>query len=250
MENVKGNILVSVITVCYNSAETIERTIKSVLQQTYDNYEYIIIDGNSKDNTLEIIRSYEPEFHGKMKLISEPDSGIYDAMNKGIRKASGELIGIINSDDFYEKNALEIMVGKYRKLQKEYVILYGFQRNLSEGKEVSVVLYHHDYLNQQMITHPTCFVSKQVYRDWGVFDTSYRSSADYEFMLRIFHGSKVFFQPVYEIITNFQMGGMSSSQKGYRETAGLRYRYGGISRMRYIKIVVKSWIYELIHKVK
>lgn len=250
MENKKDNVLVSIITVCYNSAKTIRRTLESVLQQTYDHYEYIVIDGASSDDTLEILKSYEPLFDGKMKIISETDSGIYDAMNKGIEKASGKLIGIVNSDDFYEEKALEIMVRKYEELQREHVVLYGFQRNLSGEKEKSVVLFHHDFLSQQMITHPTCFVSKSVYRDFGMFDTSYKSSADYEFMLRIFYGNQVFFQPVYEIISNFQLGGMSSSEKGYRETAKLQYRYRFISPLRYVKIIVKSRLYEFIHKIK
>lgn len=260
MGNKMDNVLVSIITVCYNSSKTIKRTLESMLQQTYEHYEYIVIDGASTDDTLEIIQSYEPRFCGKMKIISEPDSGIYDAMNKGIRNASGELIGIVNSDDYYEEDALEIMVREYTRLQREqvklhgiqreHVVLYGFQRNMAGENEISVVLYHHLYLSQQMITHPTCFVSRQVYRDLGMFDTSYESSADYEFMLRLLYSEKVYFQPVYEIISNFQMGGMSSSQKGYRETAKLQYQYKFISPMRYIKIIVKSRLYELIHKFK
>lgn len=248
MENKRDNVLVSIITVCYNSSKTIRRTLESVLSQTYDHYEYIVIDGASSDDTLEIVRSYEPQFNGKMKIISEPDSGIYDAMNKGIRHASGDLIGIVNSDDFYEDNALEIMVRKYEELQREHVVLYGFQRNLAGEDEISVVLYHHQYLSRQMITHPTCFVSSRVYRDYGMFDTTYKSSADYEFMLRLLYSEKVYFEPVYEIISNFRVGGMSGSQKGYRETAKLRYQYKFISPMRYIKIIVKSRIYELVHK--
>lgn len=244
-----NNVLVSIITICYNSAKTIVRTVESVLKQTYEHYEYIVIDGASTDNTLEILKSYEPRFGGKMRIISEPDSGIYDAMNKGIQRASGELIGLVNSDDYYEENALETMVREYNKLQKEHVVLYGFQRSLEGENEINVVLYHHKYLDRQMITHPTCFVTRQVYRDFGMFDTTYRSSADYELMLRLLYSEKVYFQPVYEIISNFQLGGMSSSQKGYRETAKLQYRYKFISPMRYMKIIVKSRLYELVHKL-
>lgn len=247
MEKGKEKVLVSIITVCYNSAETIEGTLKSMLAQTYRHYEYLIIDGVSTDNTLEIIESYEPQFQGRLKWISEPDSGIYDAMNKGIQMAGGELIGMINSDDSYQPTALKTMVEKYRELQKEHVILYGFQRNMEGNKEKSVVLFHHMFLDHQMITHPTCFVSRQVYRDFGCFDTAYKSSADYEFMLRIFHEGRVHFEPVYEIITNFQSGGMSSSETGYRETAKLQYQYRSISRLRYIKIIIKSLLYELVH---
>lgn len=259
MGNENKHVLVSIITVCYNSSATIRCTLESMLQQTYEHYEYIVIDGASTDDTLEIIRSYAPRFGGRMTIVSEPDSGIYDAMNKGIRKATGELIGIVNSDDFYEDDALEIMVREYTKLQKEqvslygsqreHVVLYGFQRNMAGEDEISVVLYHHLYLSQQMITHPTCFVTRQVYRDFGMFDTTYRSSADYELMLRLLYSEKVYFQPVYEIISNFQIGGMSGSQKGYRETAKLQYRYKFISPMRYMKIIVKSRLYELVHKL-
>lgn len=250
MESGKEKTLVSIITVCYNSASTIERTMKSILQQTYEHYEYIVIDGKSTDDTLAIVKKYEPLFQGKMKVFSEPDDGIYDAMNKGIKKASGQLIALLNSDDYYEPEAVATMVGEWQKTREKYMILYGFQRNLKGEREESVVLYHHDYLDKQMITHPTCFVTKQVYEDFGVFDTSYRSSADYEFMLRIYHEGKVTFKPVYEMITNFQTGGMSSSQKGYRETAALQYRYGAISKGRYCKIMIKSKIYEWVHRGK
>lgn len=255
----REDILVSVITVCYNSEMTIEDTIKSVLRQTYKNIEYIIIDGSSKDRTMEILRSYESSFHGRMKITSEPDAGIYDAMNKGIKKASGTLIGILNSDDFYEPEAVEVMVQAYLEardaratvMDTDLMIFYGYQRNLehqSEDKEISVVLYHHDFLKQQMITHPTCFVTRKVYEKYGVYDTSYRSSADYEFMLRIQEAGGVTFRPVYQIITNFRMGGMSGGEKGYRETARLQYRYGIISRARMWKILIKSRLYELLRR--
>lgn len=246
----KDDIFVTVITVCYNSENTIECTLQAMLQQTYKNFEYIIIDGKSTDATLEVVNRYVPLFAGKMKVVSEPDAGIYDAMNKGIRLAKGEIIGIINSDDYYEKNALEIMVSEYAKLDEEYAVLYGFQRNYVDEREESVVLFHHDFLDKQMITHPTCFVTQKVYEDFGMFDTSYKSSADYEFMLRIYHEGKVCFKPVYEIITNFRMGGMSSGQTGYRETAGLQYQYKEIKYLRYLWIVIKSYLYEWLHARK
>ena len=97
----------SIITVCFNSEKTIQRTLQSVLDQTYENYEYIIVDGASTDRTIDIVRSFMPLFNGKMRVISEPDQGIYDAMNKGIRNAKGTLIGMVNSDDYYEPDALE-----------------------------------------------------------------------------------------------------------------------------------------------
>ena len=106
-------MLFSIVTVCYNSEKTIETTIKSILNQTCQDYEYWIIDGKSTDRTVQIIQQYEPLFQGKLKWISEKDQGIYDAMNKGIAHSSGEIIGILNSDDYYEDDALEKIAKAY-----------------------------------------------------------------------------------------------------------------------------------------
>ena len=175
-------ILVSIVTTCYNSEKTIEKTIKSVLNQTYKNIEYIIIDGKSTDDTLNIIKKYEPDFEGRIRVISEKDSGIYDAMNKGIALASGELVGIVNSDDYYEQDAVENVVKNFGI--EKYQIIYGLLRCIKNGEEVSVVLYNHNFLHQQMIPHPTCFITKKAYEDLGMYDCKYKSCADYELMLR------------------------------------------------------------------
>ena len=106
----------SIITPCFNSENTIERTLKSVLNQTYSMYEYIIVDGGSTDSTLDIIRSYKDFFGDKLKVISEPDNGIYDAMNKGISWATGDFVGIVNSDDFYEEDCLTIVSSYIQKV--------------------------------------------------------------------------------------------------------------------------------------
>ena len=103
----------SIITICYNSSATIERSMKSVLAQTFTDYEYIIVDGGSKDSTLDIVKKYEPLFEGRMKWKSEPDKGIYDAMNKGIERSSGTIIGIVNSDDWLEADALETVYASF-----------------------------------------------------------------------------------------------------------------------------------------
>ena len=112
---------ISLITVCYNSEETIKDTIESVLKQTYRNYEYIIIDGKSKDKTLDIIKSYEKKFDSKLKYISESDEGLYDAMNKGIALATGDIIGILNSDDIlYDKNVFQNVVDNFTNCDGVY----------------------------------------------------------------------------------------------------------------------------------
>ena len=95
---------ITIITTSYNSGKTIEDTILSVLSQGYEDFEHIIVDGNSKDNTMDIVRKYEKEYRGRLKYISEPDKGIYDALNKGIQMSTGDVIGFLNSDDKYAKN--------------------------------------------------------------------------------------------------------------------------------------------------
>lgn len=242
MDNNK--ILVSIITPCFNSEKTIQKTLDSVLHQTYGNIEYIIIDGNSTDGTMQIVRQYEPLFEGRMKVVSEPDQGIYDAMNKGIGMATGELIGIVNSDDYYNLDAVKNMVAEMTG--EKYIVLYGYQRCITNGLEDKIVIYHHRNLDRQMITHPTCFVSRSVYEDFGLFDTKYRSSADYEFMLRLFHKGQVTFKAVYKVISNFESGGMSSSEVGVRETARLRLEYGIISKMRYYQIILRSRLHDCL----
>lgn len=243
-----NNVKVSVITPCFNSEKTIQKTLESMLNQTYNNYEYIIIDGKSTDKTLQIIEKYKPLFGEKIQVYSEPDKGIYDAMNKGIMKASGDIIGIVNSDDYYELDALENMVNEVP--DDKYFILYGFQRCITKGQEDKVVLFNHRNLDTQMITHPTCFVSKDTYKDFGLYNLEYRSSADYEFMLRVFHSEKVTFKPVYKIISNFESGGMSSTEVGVRETAKLRLEYGIISKKKYHMIMVRSRVHNLLQKLR
>ena len=109
-------MLFSIITICFNSEKTIERTIKSVLTQTFADYEYIIVDGGSRDSTLDIVKKYEPLFEGRMKWKSESDRGIYDAMNKGIMRSSGTIIGIVNSDDWLDSEALDVVAHYYNKI--------------------------------------------------------------------------------------------------------------------------------------
>lgn len=237
------NVKVSVITPCFNSEKTIRRTLESVLNQTYQNFEYIIVDGKSTDSTLDIINEYRPLFGDKLRVYSEPDEGIYDAMDKGIQLATGEMIGIVNSDDYYCLDALENMVEAVP--EEKYYILYGFQRCVTNGVEKKVVLYHHSNLKKQMITHPTCFISADTYRDFGTYKREYKSAGDYEFMLRVFCDGRVFFKPVYKIISNFESGGISSTQIGVREVAKLRLDYGIISKRKYMYIVLESHLFTI-----
>lgn len=235
-------ILVSVLTPCYNSVKTIGKTLECIENQTYKNIEYIIVDGGSTDGTLELIEQHRDKLPEQFTLISEKDSGIYDAMNKGIGLAKGQLIGIVNSDDWYENDTVEQVVKHYQGNTQE--VIYGMQRTYLNGKEKATFIYHHEFLSDQMITHPTCFVTKDAYKELGTFDLKYRSAADYDLMLRFWESKKVVFTPVYRVLSNFQLGGMSSSQTGVRENATIRYERGYMSKKKYQFVMIKSRIYE------
>ncbi len=237
--------LISVITACYNSEKTIRKTFDAMLAQTYPNFEYVIVDGGSTDETLAIIEEYMPKFQGKMTCVSELDKGIYDAMNKGIARCHGDLIGIVNSDDWYETDTLETVAGAYSG--EKYEIVYGMLRTFRDGRENAVFFHHHDFLEEQIIPHPTCFVTRAAYTDFGAYDTAhYRSSADYELLLRYFHSGKVKFTPVYKVLSNFVLGGMSSSNLGVMETAKLKRSLGLMSRKKYWITVIKATLSDLI----
>lgn len=225
--------LVSIVTVCYNSSKTISQTIKSVLNQTYENYEYIIIDGNSQDSTVEIIKDYESKFNGKMVWISEKDKGIYDAMNKGINLAKGELVGIINSDDWYERNALEIVVEEFNR-NPEFDIYYGLLRIIDKNeKEVMVIRNNHNNLLKAMIQHPSCFLKRDAYKMHNAFDIKYRSAADFDFFIRLFKNGALF-KPIDNILANFRVGGACESTLGLKETNEILYKHKIISWKKYL----------------
>lgn len=224
----KKKIRVSIITPCFNSESTIRQTIESVLGQTYSNIEYIIVDGASTDGTVKIIQEYLPSFNGRLKYISEKDNGIYDAMNKGIKLSTGSLIGIINSDDYYELNAVENIL-EYMSDNK-YQVLYGYCRLIHKNSTAGLLKKRHEGLPQCMIPHPTCFVTRAVYRDFGMFLRGFKIASDYELMLRLYYSRKVTFTQIREIISNFRISGVSHNNiMTDRETAIIRYHYGIIS---------------------
>ena len=208
---------ISMITVCYNSAKTIEDTLKSVLSQKYDNYEYIIIDGKSKDNTLDIIKKYEPKFKGKLKYISEKDNGLYDAMNKGIKMAEGDIIGIINSDDVIaSSDVFNLVIDKIKETNAD-----GVYSNLiikDENLDKCVRLFKGgvgSYKRGWHPPHPTLYLKKDIYQKYGNFDTNYRIAADYDFMVRIMKRN-IKLEYVDTYFTYMRAGGKSTDGlKGY-----------------------------------
>lgn len=201
----EGKPLVSVITAVYNGEKHLEKTIKSVINQTYNNIEYIVIDGNSSDNTVEIIKKYEDSIDF---WISEPDYGIYDAFNKGLSFATGEYIGFINSDDWYEIDGVQ----KIMDSLKPFPAIYCGHMNLFSSKIDEPIILHKsrpDRLFQTMrIAHPASFVSRHIFNQIGGFSTSYKIAGDYDFMLRAkLMGYQIIV--VDQFISNMLLGGIS-----------------------------------------
>lgn len=199
----------SIITVCLNSEETIEQTIKSVLNQGYEDLEYIIVDGKSTDGTMNIVNKYKDKLS---KVISEPDDGLYDAMNKGIRIASGDVIAIINSDDWYEPDVFARVVECFKDMEVQ--VVYGKENLIDNNVKVSErVEIKMAYWN--VPTHPTLFVRKEVYEQYGLYDTQYMISADMDFMMRLMaYGVKFAYIDTY--VTNFRMSGISNQRVAQR----------------------------------
>lgn len=225
---------VSIVTPCLNSAGTIRQTIESVLNQTYKNIEYIVVDGGSSDGTLDIIREYWPKFRGRMKYVSGRDGGIYDAMNKGIRMSHGRLIGIINSDDYYEPDAVENAVT--HMTDDRYQVIYGYCRVLSNRQVTDVLKNSHHNLADQMIPHPTCFVTRSVYCDFGMFLKTFKIANDYELMCRLYKSGEVKFIQIRRVLANFRTGGACSNiERTERESAVIAYYHKMISFRAMVK---------------
>lgn len=197
---------ISIITITYNSERTIEETIQSVINQKYENLEYIIVDGGSTDNTLNIVNKYKENI---TKFISEPDEGISDAFNKGIKQATGEIIGIINSDDMLNSNALNELNNVIEK-EPKYDVYYG---NGIIFDEKSNYIYKptnkiEDILKYMFICHPATFVKKTAYEKYGVFDIKYKCAMDFELLSKMYLNGAKFKYVDYEC-TWFRLGGTS-----------------------------------------
>jgi glycosyltransferase involved in cell wall biosynthesis len=210
---------ITIVTVSFNSSLTIEDTLNSVLSQTYPDIEYIVVDGNSQDKTINVIKTFEPLFTGRMKWISEQDKGLYDAMNKGIQMATGDVIGIINSDDlFCDDRAIEKVIRVFEQnktLNSVYADLYYVAQNDT------------DKIVRQWLTgaqrkfkygwhpaHPTFYVRREIYEKYGLFNLDFKLAADFEIMLRFLEKYKISTFYLREPLVKMRLGG--ETNKSYK----------------------------------
>lgn len=204
---------ISIITVVWNNEKTIKDAIDSVLSQTYKNIEYIIVDGLSTDGTIEIIQSYGDKIS---KFISEKDKGIYDAMNKGISLSSGDIIGILNSDDIYFDNSIiEKVVNKFQETNVDSIfgdLYYVNQNNLNKIVRYwkSSNFIQNSFKKGWHPAHPTFFVKKEIYNKYGLFDLNMKVSADFELMLRFLEKNKVSTAYLPKVLVKMRVGGESN----------------------------------------
>ena len=217
---------ISIITVSYNSASTIECTLQSVLRQTYKDIEYWIIDGRSTDSTMEIIRSYENAFTGRLHYLSEPDEGLYDAMNKGVRMATGDVVGILNSDDFFTSDdVIERVVNAF---DDSIDAIYGdvhFVKNENLNKCVryySGRIFHPSLVKYGFIApHPSFYIRKSVYMKYGTYSPDYKISADFELIAKICYKYKIKTKYIHMDFVTMRTGG-ASTRNYHNRMIGLR----------------------------
>ena len=220
-----GNIVISLVTATYNSAKTVRDTFRSVLQQDYADYEYIVVDGGSKDGTVDIIREYEPLFGGRMKWTSEPDRGIYDAMNKGFARATGDVVGLLNSDDFFTSDGVLTAVARAFDGDGSIDAVYGDVHFVREGDLRKCVRYYSSRPFRRcwmrfgfMPAHPSFYCRRSVYEKYGAFDLSYKVAADFECLLRLIfvHRIRTRYLPL-DFVTMRTGGASTSGMASHRQ---------------------------------
>jgi glycosyltransferase involved in cell wall biosynthesis len=221
------SLKLSIITVTYNSADTLEETILSVINQSYTNIEYIIIDGQSTDDTLKIVEKYK---HKIAKVISEKDKGLYDALNKGIEQATGDVIGFIHSDDFYPKpNILEKYAETFLRTGCDAVYADLYYVDKKDTEKIIRTWKSGNYkkgsfINGWMPPHPTFFVKRRIYSQLGQFNLAFKTAADYELMLRFIHKNNIALAYLPEFTVKMRVGGKSNITLQSRLNANLEDR--------------------------
>lgn len=226
--NFKSLPLVSIITIVFNGEKSIGRTIKSIINQTYPHIEYIVIDGGSADRTIDIVK----QFGDKITFWkSEPDRGISDAFNKGISVATGEIIGFVNSDDWYNEDTIEQIVPYF----SEYSVVYGDVQFWDGPKIKHRTHSNHLKLKHGMtLAHPAVFVKKEMYQKFGLFNLDFKIAMDYEFIAKLYFNEETFYN-VNRIIVNMSLGGLSDRNwlRAFEEEKKIKTLYLGSIQSNY-----------------
>lgn len=216
--------MISIITATFNSAKTLKDTIQSVLRQTNKDFEYLIIDGGSTDETIDIVKSYESEFSGRLKWVSEKDQGIYDAMNKGIKMASGDVVGILNSDDYFTSDDILQTVDNAFK-SHEIDAIYGDIHFIRDGAPDKCVRYYSSRMFSPfwlrfgfMPAHPSFYCKREVFEKAGLYSLDYKIGADYEMMVRLFKKYRIKSQYINKDFVTMRTGGASNNNVRSRWT--------------------------------
>ena len=203
---------ISIITVCFNSSKTIEKTFQSVLNQKYNNIEHIVIDGGSSDSTLKIIKKYKKNVS---KFISEPDKGLYDAMNKGIKLATGDIVGILNSDDIYSDSKVLHNIAKFHK-QNNIEVSFGNVLQITNLGKITRKYSGKNWSPEKlkigyMPPHPSLFFKRELFEEYGNYHLDFISGADYELIVRFFLKNNVSWKFSNITTTKMLIGGISTS---------------------------------------
>ena len=253
----KNSIKVSIITVCLNAVTTIGKTIKSVASQSYNNIEHIVVDGGSSDGTLKILKKYNKYI---TQWISEPDNGIYDAMNKGLDLAGGEIVMFLNANDIFNNRKI---IGKIiKEFENDKAdIIYGNVRMISHENNIDYIQKYNNvdkiYLTTKNICHQAMFSRKKLYNRYGSFNTSYKIAGDYDWYLRMILENNVTSHYVDIIVSVFSLDGVSGDLKYRKATLTefnrvarqyFAYRDRLIGKIRYLPEYIKWLVYQNIVK--
>jgi glycosyltransferase involved in cell wall biosynthesis len=246
----KEKPLISVVTVVYNGSQHLEQAVQSVINQDYENIEYIIIDGGSTDGSVDIIRKYGDKI---AYWVSEPDQGIFHAMNKGIKKATGDFIGILNADDWYEPGIIT-QVAKAAADKSEQVVFYfdyyHYDEELSVDSKVKRFSTR-EYWKGMSILHQAMFIDRRVYERFGQYDLTYRLAADYEFLLRMVAEGVEFVKIETHGVT-FRRGGESTMRmrESIREASRINRQYFGFFSEKHFSFILNNHIPSVLGSLK
>jgi len=250
---------ISIITITFNSERFVERAIQSIISQNYENLEYIVVDGSSTDGTVDIIKRYEDKIS---KWISEPDNGISNAFNKGIKMATGDIIGIINSDDGLLPNALNMITEAYEEGVDVYrgkVLLW---KEDTDTKVEEIPSMHFDFKGMNNISHQSTFITKRAYERYGLYDESCRYAMDFDLLMR-FQNAGARFKYIDGVLAYYSLGGLTFTkvsnarvdeiirimrQNGANDYDVARYRIIKWSKEAVKKIVPKELLLKIKHR--